>query len=62
MMNLGNASSTEQQQSFLKSLVAFTKDHKASHWSGPVSEFLEKILPARSARAPRVPPINISGT
>jgi len=53
MMNLGNASSTEQQQSFLKSLVAFTKDHKASHWSGPVSEFLEKILPVDPKGAAR---------
>jgi len=53
MMNLGNASSTEQQQSFLKSLVAFTKDHKASYWSGPVSEFLEKILPVDPKGAAR---------
>lgn len=53
MMNLGNSSSTEQQQSFLKSLVAFTKDHKASHWSGPVSEFLEKILPVDPKGAAR---------
>jgi serine protein kinase len=45
MMNQGNSNFTEQQQSFLNSLVAFTKDHKAAHWSGPVSEFLEKILP-----------------
>ncbi len=53
MMNLGNSGSTEQQQSFLKSLVAFTKDHKASHWSGPVSEFLEKILPVDPKGAAR---------
>ncbi len=53
MMNLGNSNSAEQQQSFLKSLVAFTKDHKASHWSGPVAEFLEKILPADPKGAAR---------
>lgn len=53
MMNLGNSNSAEQQQSFLKSLVAFTKDHKASHWSGPVAEFLEKILPADPQGAAR---------
>jgi serine protein kinase len=45
MMNQGNSNFTEQQQSFLDSLVAFTKDHKAAHWAGPVSEFLQKILP-----------------
>lgn len=53
MMNLGNSNSAEQQQTFLKSLVAFTKDHKASHWSGPVAEFLEKILPADPQGAAR---------
>ncbi len=45
MMNQGKAYLNEQHEGFLKNLVAFTKDHKAAYWSGPVSEFLEKMLP-----------------
>ena len=46
MMNQGNDNSThnEQQASFYQSLVAFTKEHRATHWSGPFSEFLGKIV------------------
>ena len=36
----------EQQGNFLKSLEAFTKDHRASHWSGTLSEFIERVLAA----------------
>jgi serine protein kinase len=43
----------EQQQNFLSSLEAFTRDHRASHWSGPLSQFLEKILPADPQGAAR---------
>jgi len=35
-----------QQEYFLRSLEAFTRDHKASYWSGSLSSFLEHILPA----------------
>ncbi|MFC3108809.1 serine protein kinase [Undibacterium arcticum] len=35
-----------QQENFVKSLVAFTKDHKAAHWSGPFSDFVSSILAA----------------
>ncbi len=45
-MNQDNAIHTEQQENFLKSLVAFTKDHRAVHWSGTLDDFLEKIVPA----------------
>lgn len=45
-MNQDNAVHTEQQENFLKSLVAFTKDHRAVHWSGTLDAFLDKILPA----------------
>ncbi len=44
-MNQDNAIHTEQQENFLKSLVAFTKDHRAVHWSGTLDDFLEKVLP-----------------
>jgi serine protein kinase len=36
----------QRRENFLRSLVAHTKQHRASHWSGPLSEFLEKVLPA----------------
>jgi len=35
-----------QQEHFLRSLEAFTRDHKASHWAGPLSSFLSDVLPA----------------
>lgn len=37
---------TERQGDFMKSLVAFTKDHRASYWSGTLSEFIERVLAA----------------
>jgi serine protein kinase len=37
---------TEQQEDFLQSLVAFTKDHRATYWSGSLSEFLERVVAA----------------
>ncbi len=36
----------ERQEHFLKTLVEFTKGHRAAHWSGTFAEFLEKILPS----------------
>ncbi|MGB6054512.1 MAG: serine protein kinase [Burkholderiaceae bacterium] len=43
-MNQGNSTQPEQQANFYQSMVAFTKEHRATHWSGPFSEFLEKIV------------------
>jgi serine protein kinase len=37
---------TGKQQDFIDSLVAFTKDHRATYWSGTLSQFLETVLPA----------------
>jgi serine protein kinase len=42
-----NSNPSERQNEFVKSMVAFTQRHRATHWSGTFSEFLEKILPAR---------------
>src|SRR5882762_10557285 len=39
-------SSTERHSDFLKSLVEFTKDHRAARWSGTLSEFLEGVFRA----------------
>jgi serine protein kinase len=52
-MNLDKSDRSEQQENLLKSLVAFTKDHRAVYWSGTLSEFLEKIMPADPQGAAR---------
>ncbi|HZW21154.1 serine protein kinase [Noviherbaspirillum sp.] len=44
---------TEQQDDLLKSLIEFTKDHRAAHWSGTVSEFLERVMTADPKGAAR---------
>ncbi|HJV52256.1 MAG TPA: serine protein kinase [Noviherbaspirillum sp.] len=41
-----DANHTEQQEGFIKSLIAFTQDHRATYWSGTLSQFLERVLPA----------------
>ena len=38
-------SSTGGHSDFLKSLVEFTKDHRAARWSGTLGEFLESVFP-----------------
>jgi serine protein kinase len=38
--------STERQQRFLSNLADFAKQHRASHWSGTLSTFLDTILRA----------------
>lgn len=46
--NSGNEHDIEQadqKQNFLKSLSLFTQQHRAGHWSGPFSEFMEQVLP-----------------
>lgn len=45
MINSDTSNTPAQQESFLKSLSDFTKQHRAVHWSGPLSQFLETILP-----------------
>ncbi|HEY8609628.1 MAG TPA: serine protein kinase [Noviherbaspirillum sp.] len=44
---------TEQQEDLLKSLVAFTKDHRAVYWSGTLSSFLERVMTANPQGAAR---------
>jgi serine protein kinase len=53
MSNLDSTKHTEQQENFLQSLVDFTKNHRAVYWSGPLSQFLEEILPADPQGAAR---------
>jgi serine protein kinase len=46
MTNADKSDHVERQENFLNSLVEFTREHRAVHWSGTLSQFLEKILPA----------------
>src|ERR1043166_684806 len=39
------SSQTERQDTFVQSLVAFTQEHRAAHWSGSFAQFLEQVLP-----------------
>lgn len=39
-------SQSERREQFLGSLAAFAKDHRISHWSGPLTQFLEQKLAA----------------
>ena len=36
----------DQHASFVESLALFTRQHRAGHWSGPFSAFMEQVLPA----------------
>ncbi|MDB5934352.1 MAG: serine protein kinase, partial [Massilia sp.] len=43
-----------EQDSFIKSLSLFTQQHRAGHWSGPFSAFMQEVLalaPERIARS-----------
>lgn len=46
MINQDKSNHVAQQENFLNSLVAFTRDHRAVYWTGPLTDFLEKVLPA----------------
>ena len=35
----------DQHASFVESLAQFTRQHRAGHWSGPFSAFMEQVLP-----------------
>ena len=50
MTSIDKALSTGQQENFMQSLLAFTREHKATYWSGSLAQFLEKILPAEGPR------------
>ncbi|MCX7960603.1 MAG: serine protein kinase [Burkholderiales bacterium] len=45
MKNFTGPESTERHANFLRSLAAFSKDHRAAHWSGTFGSFLETIFP-----------------
>src|SRR3982074_1645053 len=43
---MSNREETERHGDFVKSLVAFTQQHRAAHWSGSFADFIEQILPS----------------
>lgn len=45
MTNHSNTGVTGRHSDFLKSLVDFTKDHRAARWSGIFNKFLEEVFP-----------------
>lgn len=45
MTNHADLQHVKQQENLLKSLVDFTKNHRAVYWSGAFSQFLEEIFP-----------------
>ena len=45
MSHDNNSHSSERQCSFLQSLSTYAREHRAAHWAGSFSEFLENIVP-----------------
>ena len=35
----------QRQETFLTSLVEFSREHRAAHWAGTFADFLKTILP-----------------
>ena len=52
-----NVTSADRHASFLKSLVTFSKDHRAAQWSGSFGAFLETIFPNDARGITRVSPL-----
>ena len=52
----------ERKATFLKSLIDFTKEHRAAHWAGTFAELPREHLPDRRARPSRAPATSTSGT
>lgn len=40
-----NSNQSERHDEFVKNLVAFAQQHRATHWSGTFGQFLENIVP-----------------
>ncbi|SHG75153.1 serine protein kinase [Massilia sp. CF038] len=50
--DIGNAR-PEQQDAFLRDLGRFTRQHRAEHWSGPFSAFMEQRFPGAAQQLAR---------
>ncbi|MGH8583638.1 MAG: serine protein kinase [Gammaproteobacteria bacterium] len=54
MTTSGNSNAHgDSQARFRESLTAFTKEHRAQHWEGRFSDFLEQVLPQNPQRFTR---------
>ncbi|MGI9303216.1 MAG: serine protein kinase, partial [Gammaproteobacteria bacterium] len=53
MPNQTNGANRDNQEKFLDSLAAYTKEHSAHYWSGTVKAFLADILPTEATRVAR---------
>lgn len=53
MMNAEKPVHAGQKETFLQSLVDFTQQHRAVYWSGSLSDFMEKVVPADPQGAAR---------
>ncbi len=53
MQNASYDSGPDRQDRFLDSLSAFTKEHRARHWSGTFAEYLRDVLPQNPERYAR---------
>jgi serine protein kinase len=49
----GHVDKSEQQDSFVQSLGLFTQQHRAGHWSGSFSDFLQQVLPPSAQQLAR---------
>src|SRR5258706_607126 len=53
MQPLTTGSDAQRQSSFVDSLSAFSRQHRAQHWEGNFNDFLTRILPASPAALAR---------
>jgi serine protein kinase len=53
MMKAGEQRNSDSQDRFIDSLAAFTREHKARHWEGTFSDFLDQVLPSSPERFTR---------
>src|SRR6185312_12135179 len=53
MRNESADAGSSRQASYVDSLSAYSRQHRAQHWEGTLGEFLTKILPADPARLAR---------
>ena len=51
--NMSDTDSGNEHSGFIESLVGFTRQHRANHWSGTFGEFLDGIVRADPARVTR---------
>ena len=46
MIDVAESGNADRQSQFLQSLIDFSKEHRAAHWSGSFANFLAAVVPA----------------